>query len=84
MKLLIRPFSLEVKNIYNSHDHFHEGDAGLDLFIIHDQTVKGGESAFIHLQIACENLDTKPYLLMPLHSQPEGPPYRCAAQAFRP
>jgi dUTP pyrophosphatase len=68
MKLRIRPFSLEVKKIYSNHDHFHEGDAGLDLFIIDEQTIKAGESTFIHLQIACENLDNKPYLIMPRSS----------------
>jgi len=68
MKLLIRPFSLEVKKLYSNHDHFHEGDAGLDLFIIDEQIVKAGESTFIHLQIACENLDNKPYLIMPRSS----------------
>ena len=68
MNLLINPFSLEVKNIYEEHDHFHDGDAGLDLFIIHEQTVNAGESAFIHLQIACANEDNKPYLLLPRSS----------------
>ena len=64
MKLFVKPFSLEVKNLYSNHDHFHEGDAGLDLFIIHEQNIKAGESAFIHLQIACENEEKKPYLLL--------------------
>ena len=68
MKLRVKPFSLEVKNLYNNHDHFHEGDAGLDLFVINEQTIKAGESAFIHLQIACENEENKPYLLMPRSS----------------
>lgn len=68
MKLLVKPFSLEVKNLYNNHDYFHEGDAGLDLFIVHEQVIKAGESTFIHLQIACENEDNKPYLLMPRSS----------------
>ena len=68
MDLLIKPFSLEVKTMYEKHGHFHDGDAGLDVFIIHEQTVKSGESAFIHLQIACENKDGSPYLLMPRSS----------------
>lgn len=68
MNLLIKPFSLEVKNIYQEHDHFHDGDAGLDLFIIHEQTINAGESAFIHLQIACANKENKPYLLLPRSS----------------
>lgn len=68
MNLLIKPFSLEVKKMYEEHDHFHDGDAGLDLFVVHEQTIEAGESAFIHLQIACENSDKKPYLLMPRSS----------------
>jgi len=68
MDLLIKPLSLEVKKMYEEHSHFHDGDAGLDLFVIHELTIQAGESAFIHLQISCENLDGKPYLLMPRSS----------------
>ena len=68
MDLLIKPLSLEVKKMYEEHSHFHDGDAGLDLFVIHELTIQPGESAFIHLQISCENLDGKPYLLMPRSS----------------
>jgi len=68
MNLLIKPYSLEVKKMYEEHSHFHEGDAGLDLFVIHEQTIQAGESTFIHLQISCENVDGKPYLVMPRSS----------------
>jgi len=68
MNLLIKPFSLDVKKLYEEHSHFHAGDAGLDLFIIHEQIIKAGESILIHLQIACENIDGQPYLLMPRSS----------------
>ncbi|NHZ85677.1 MAG: dUTP diphosphatase [Planctomycetia bacterium] len=68
MDLLIKPFSLEAKKMYENHSHFHDGDAGLDLFVIHEQTIESGESTFIHLQIACENIEGKPYLLMPRSS----------------
>ncbi|MCJ7801590.1 MAG: dUTP diphosphatase [Candidatus Marinimicrobia bacterium] len=68
MELLLKPFSLEVKKMYEDHSHFHDGDAGLDLFVIHELTIRAGESAFLHLQISCENLDGKPYLLMPRSS----------------
>ena len=68
MDLLIKPFSLEVKKMYEEHSHFHDGDAGLDLFVIHELTIQPGSSAFIHLQIACENMDGKPYLVMPRSS----------------
>ena len=68
MNLKLRPFSLEVKKMYENHGHFHEGDAGLDLFVIAEQTIGGGESTLIHLQISCENTEGKPYLLMPRSS----------------
>jgi dUTP pyrophosphatase len=68
MDLLIKPFSLEVKKMYEEHSHFHDGDAGLDLFAIHELTIQARESAFIHLQISCENIEGKPYLLMPRSS----------------
>ena len=68
LKLLIKPFSLEVKTMYEDHGYFHDGDAGLDLFIIHQQTIDSGASAFIHLQIACENKNGTPFLLMPRSS----------------
>ncbi len=68
MDLLIKPLSLEVKKMYEEHSHFHDGDAGLDLFVVHEQTIQAGESTFIHLQISCENIADKPYLLMPRSS----------------
>ncbi|MEE8341835.1 MAG: dUTP diphosphatase [Candidatus Neomarinimicrobiota bacterium] len=68
MDLLLKPFSLEVKKMYEDHSHFHDGDAGLDLFVIHEQSIQPGESTFIHLQISCENVEGKPYLLMPRSS----------------
>ena len=68
MDLLIKPFSLEVKNMYEDHSHFHDGDAGLDLFVVHEQLIQAGESTFVHLQISCENVAGKPYLLIPRSS----------------
>lgn len=68
MNLRIKPFSLEVKSLYENHGNFHDGDAGLDLFIIHEQTVDPGETVKLHLQIACENEENIPYLLMPRSS----------------
>ena len=68
MDLFVKPFNLEVKALYQDHSHFHQGDAGLDLFVVHEQTIDPGATAFIHLQIACETADGKPYLLMPRSS----------------
>ena len=62
MHLKIKPFSEEIFSMYEDHNHFHQGDAGLDLFIIENQTIEAGSSTRIHLGISCENLDLKPYL----------------------
>ncbi len=40
----------------------------MDLFVVHELTIQPGASAFIHLQISCENIEGKPYLLMPRSS----------------
>ncbi len=68
MHIKIRPFNAEVKAIYENHGHFHDGDAGLDLFVINEQTIGSGESTLIHLEIACETPEGRPYLLMPRSS----------------
>ena len=64
MLLKVKPFTDRVKEFYNNHDHFHDGDAGLDLFVIREQTIFSGETSLIHLQIACESEKNKPYFLM--------------------
>ena len=56
------------RSLYEKHGSYHEGDAGLDLFIIDKTTVKPGLSGMIKLQIACENIDNKPYFLLPRSS----------------
>ena len=68
MKLLIKPLNNSAKEYYSNHDHFHEGDAGLDLYILEDQTFKAGETEKIKLGISCENLDGKGYFLFPRSS----------------
>tara|TARA_B100001250_G_scaffold368574_1_gene351331 strand:- start:488 stop:925 length:438 start_codon:yes stop_codon:yes gene_type:complete len=64
MNLKIKTFSEDIQSMYNNHSHFHQGDAGLDLFIIKDKIIEPGETGRIHLGISCENLEQKPYLLM--------------------
>ena len=64
MHLKIKPFSEDIFSMYKHHSHFHQGDAGLDLFITENQTIEPGSSARIHLGISCENIDSRPYLLM--------------------
>ena len=68
MKLLIKPLIDLAKKYYSKHNHFHKGDAGLDLYILKDQTIKAGETVKIKLGISCENIDGKGYLLFPRSS----------------
>ena len=42
MNLRIKPFNAEVKQMYENHGHFHDGDAGLDVYVINKQTIDPG------------------------------------------
>jgi len=77
MHLKIKPFNRSVKSLYENHGHFHDGDAGIDLFVIEEQTIESGETTLIHLGIACENMENKPYLLMPRSSIAKTPLRLC-------
>ncbi|MFB0517419.1 MAG: dUTP diphosphatase [Candidatus Neomarinimicrobiota bacterium] len=68
MKLYIKPLTDSVRQLYVNHGHYHLGDAGLDLFIVKDQTFEGRETKAIHLGIQCEPEDGRAYLLMPRSS----------------
>ena len=68
MKLLIKPLNDLAKEYYNNHNHFHKGDAGLDLYVLEDQTFKASETAKIKLGISCESMDGKGYFLFPRSS----------------
>ena len=68
MKLLIKTLNEEAKNYYKNHGHFHEGDAGLDLYVIDDIMFKTGETKLIKLGISCEPVDTMAYFLFPRSS----------------
>ena len=77
MNIKIKPKSEAVESMYKNHGHFHEGDAGLDLFIIENQIINPGETSRIKLGISCENMDQKPYLLMPRSSIAKTPLRLC-------
>ena len=68
MNLKIKPFSHKVRHYYENHGHFHEGDAGIDIFVIKTQTIAGFSTTMVHFQIACENKEMKPYFLIPRSS----------------
>ena len=68
MNLLIKTLNKIASNMYVSHGHFHDGDAGLDLYILKDEKIVAGETKLIKLGISCEPLDGKAYYLFPRSS----------------
>ncbi len=68
MHLRIYAFDQETRVRYENHGHYHTGDAGLDLFLRQEMIIPGGVTMPLHLQIACEPTDGRPYLLMPRSS----------------
>ena len=77
MHLKITTLSESAQDLYKNHGHFHQGDAGLDLFIIDALIIAPGETALIKSHIACENTDGMPYLLMPRSSISKTPLRQC-------
>ena len=68
MNLKIKPVNEVVRKMYENHSHFHQGDSGLDLYIVEDQIINPKETVRIKLGISCENLDGVSYFLMPRSS----------------
>ena len=68
MKLFIKPHTQIAREFYQSHGHFHEGDAGLDLYVLEDIHFKTGETRAIKMGISCEPEDGKAYYLFPRSS----------------
>ena len=61
MKLLINPLNEKAKEKYLNHGHFHDGDAGLDLYVLEDMNFKSGETNVIKFGISCQPEDGKAY-----------------------
>ena len=68
MKILIKPLNKQAKIIYSNHSHFHDGDSGLDLYILEDISFEPFETKKIKLGISCETEDGKSYFLFPRSS----------------
>jgi dUTP pyrophosphatase len=47
-----------VKEFYENHSTYNEGDAGIDLFLPEDVSILAGESVIIDLRIKCEMVET--------------------------
>ena len=46
MELLIKALNEEASKMYSNHGHFHNGDAGLDLYVLEDITFNPGETKY--------------------------------------
>lgn len=57
MKFLIKPVNDSVKELYINHSTYHEGDSGLDLFIVSDEVIPAGETKIVDLGISCQLKD---------------------------
>jgi dUTP pyrophosphatase len=56
MKIFIKPLNETASQFYNEHGHYHEGDAGLDLFVLEELTFREGETKPLHLGIGWARL----------------------------
>ena len=68
MKLFIKPHNDTAWEFYRSHGHFHDGDAGLDLYVLDNIQFEPAETKAIKLGISCESEDGKAYYLFPRSS----------------
>ena len=68
MELLIKTLNETAKEMYENHGHFHEGDAGLDLYVLEELKFLPGETHLIKLGISCQPADGKAYYLFPRSS----------------
>ena len=59
MHLLIKLYNSKLRDLYEHHETYHEGDSGLDLFIPEDTLIKARSCKIINLQIACEGINNK-------------------------
>ena len=68
MHLLIKTLNETAHSLYSNHGHFHEGDAGLDLYVLEETSILAGETKLLKLGICCEPTDGKAYYLFPRSS----------------
>ncbi len=68
MKLFIKILNKEALKFYENHGHFHDGDAGLDLYVLENIKFEPNETKLIKLGISCEPQNGVAYYLMPRSS----------------
>ena len=77
MYLLIKLLSERVREFYENHETYHEGDAGLDLYVLDDVQFDVGETKAIKLGISCQPKDGSAYYLFPRSSISKTPLRHC-------
>ena len=68
MKLYIKVLNNKARKYYENHGHFHQDDAGLDLYVLEDMEFQPGETKLIKLGISCQPEDGMAYFLIPRSS----------------
>ena len=68
MNLNIKILNQNATKYYKNHGHFHKGDAGLDLYILHNMKFEPFETKIIKLGISCEPKEGVAYYLLPRSS----------------
>lgn len=58
MKFLIKANCKEAKELYQNHSTYHQGDSGLDLFVVADEIIPAGETRLVDLGISCQLVST--------------------------
>jgi dUTP pyrophosphatase len=53
MRFLINPENEYIKQMYENHGTYHNGDSGLDLFVVSDTTIDAGKTEIVDLGIRC-------------------------------
>ena len=60
MNLNIKPFNTQVNQMYKNHGHFHDGDAGLDIYVINKQTIEYNDEYINKLaKMVCRSIGNK-------------------------
>lgn len=59
-QFLIKVVDNDNIDLYQNHGFYHEGDAGLDLFIVKDQIIPPGETVLVDLGIQCQSRSFDP------------------------
>lgn len=54
MKFLLVPSDASVKELYENHNTYHEGDSGLDLFIVKDGVIPARSTCLVDLGVSSQ------------------------------